>query len=60
MPVLGGATEVVERGLTPAQELVALAVALELELAVGGKASRAAKSSTWIEWSITSSPAAAG
>ena len=62
MPVLGGTTvEVVERALAPAQERVALAVALELELGVPhDRAARVANSSTCTEWSMTSSTAASG
>jgi hypothetical protein len=40
MPVPGDDLEVVERGLAPAQELVALAVALVLDLDVALEASR--------------------
>jgi hypothetical protein len=47
--------EVVEGLLAPAQELVALAVALELEPDVVERARPAAEVSTCTEWSMTSS-----
>ena len=52
--------EVVERALAPAQEGVALAVALELELGVARERRRVANSSTCTEWSITSSAGSSG
>ena len=52
--------EVVERALAPAQERVALAVALELELGVPEDRSCVANSSTCTEWSITSSTGSSG
>ena len=53
--------EVVERGLAPAQELVALAVALVLELDVAlERRRRVPKTSAMTEWSMTSSAGASG
>jgi hypothetical protein len=52
--------EVVERGLAPAQELVALAVALVLELDVALERVRRPKTSVITEWSMTSSAGASG
>ena len=53
--------ELVERGLAPAQELVALAVALVLEVDVAlERVRRVPNTSTITEWSITSSAGASG
>ena len=52
--------EVVERLLAPAEELVALAVALELEFDVQVERRRPAKWSTCTEWSITRSAGTSG
>ena len=52
--------ELVERGLAPAQELVALAVALVLDLDVALEGVRRPKTSAITEWSMTSSAGASG
>jgi hypothetical protein len=52
--------EVVERGLAPAQELVALEVALVLELDVALEGVGRPKTSICTEWSMTSSAGASG
>ena len=52
--------EVVEGLLAPLQELVALAVALELPLGVELQRRRLPKASTWTEWSITRSTGTSG
>ena len=52
--------EVPEARLAPAQESVALAVALELELGVAREGDAVPNSSTWTEWSITSSAGSSG
>ncbi len=61
MPVPGrDDLEVVERGLAPAQELVALPVALVLESTLRSKASARPNTSAMTEWSMTSSAGASG
>ena len=62
MPVAGGTTLKFSKALlAPAQELVALAVALELALGVDrGRRRRVPKASTWTEWSMTSSAGTSG
>jgi hypothetical protein len=52
--------EVVERLLAPLEELVALAVALELDLGVDRSASGEPNSSTCTEWSMTRSTGTSG
>jgi hypothetical protein len=52
--------EVAEGGLAPLEEGVALAVALELERGVGVVGVAVPNSSTWTEWSMTSSAGCSG
>jgi hypothetical protein len=52
--------QVAERGLGPAQELVALAVALVLALDVEGERAGVPNRSTWTEWSMTRSAGTSG
>ena len=52
--------EIVERGLAPAQECVALAVALVFQLDVLLEGAGPAKSSTMTEWSMTRSTGVSG
>jgi hypothetical protein len=52
--------EVLERALAPAQEGVALLVALELALGVALGGVAGAEESTWTEWSMTSSAGTSG
>ena len=56
----GDDAEVVEGLLAPLEELVALAVALELLLGVDGQRGAEAKASTWTEWSMTRSQGTRG
>jgi hypothetical protein len=61
MPVPGGTTRKLAKALAPAQELVALAVALVLELDVLLEGLRGVpKSSTMTEWSMTRSTGTSG
>ena len=52
--------QVAERGLGPAQELVALAVALVLALDVEGERAGVPNRSTWTLWSMTRSAGTSG